>query len=95
MLRHLMLVPAVAVALMAFAPPAKNVLADEIGRGPSVILAHDDRPEGYVYYRVWYTSRRMNYWAVYSVAQNRRLAENVSSMLVGLGYDTWIEPFSP
>lgn len=95
MLKQSIIVATAAVALMASAPSRNNALGEERGRKPSVILAQYRRPVGYVHYRVWYTSRRMNYWAVYTETPNRRWAENASSMLVGLGYDTWVEPFFP
>jgi hypothetical protein len=95
MLKQLMLAAAVAVALMECAPSQNNVRAEDGVNGASITLANQDRPEGYVHYRVWYTSRRMRTWEIYSVARTRRLAEDVSSMLVQLGYDTWIEPFAP
>jgi hypothetical protein len=87
---------AMTYGLMAFTLAERNVLADESGRGPSVIQAQYNRPEGYVHYRVWYTSRKMRgTWLVYTEAPNLALAEHVSAMLVQLGYDTWIEPFTP
>jgi hypothetical protein len=95
MLKQLMLAAAVAVALIACSPSHNSVRAEDSGNGASVTLANYDRPPGYVYYRVWYTSRRMGYWALYTVTPNKRWAENVASMLAQRGYDPWVEPFVP